>query len=124
MTTLNPDALESLGRQLLDLASALRRGAAPPAPHPPSAVTCDPPEWLVAASAGVKAPVPLQGTPKQVAWADKIRKARLAFVRHRKDARALAVFSIIKDSTWWISAAETPLAELRWPDRHQVEPAG
>ena len=46
-------------------------------------------------------PAALQGSPKQIAWADTIRAKRLLAL-HRRDREAAASIAQIADAKWWI----------------------
>jgi hypothetical protein len=87
---------------------------------PPAASANVPPAWLVEAAAGFTGePVALDGTPRQVTWAESIRSTRLASI-HRRAPELLPVFSVIHDATWWIANKDASLAEIRWPRPEQV----
>jgi hypothetical protein len=119
--------IETLGRQLLELAEELRAGSitpAPPRPEEPRPTTTAValPPWLAEAAEGRgERPVPLQGTARQVAWAEKLRGPRIANAR-RRNPELVAAFSIIRDATWWIANDKTPVNQLNWPSPEQVEP--
>ena len=124
------DVLDSLGRSLIEAAAAIRTPepdsaepvAAPPQREKPQQVIPVPPPWLTEASTGRPArPVALQGSAKQVLWAENLRRARLGYLRRCGSPALVAALSIVRDATWWIAHAEVPLAEIKWPSREQVE---
>jgi hypothetical protein len=127
---LDPDAIEALGRNLIALASSLRgqRLAGHPADPPFDAdasprptASNGPPTWLEEAAAGYEGkPVRMQGTAKQVAWAESLRSTRLAGCRRRAPG-LVPVLSIVRDATWWIANDKVSLDELAWPAPEQVE---
>lgn len=45
--------------------------------------------------------VPLEGSPKQIAWAETIRAKRIAVLRQSND-EAVMVVARIADAKWWI----------------------
>jgi hypothetical protein len=94
---------------------------AAPAPAPLPAVR--PPPWLIEVAAGhTGPPVPLRGTPRQIAWAERLRSSRLAFCR-RRAPELVGILSTITDATWWIANGESGLGDLKWPSPDQTRQA-
>jgi hypothetical protein len=88
---------------------------APPPREGPPPPKVTPPEWLTSAAARhTGSPVPMRGSPKQVAWATNLRQLRLLYCR-RWYPELVALFSIIEDATWFIANAESSLTEVKWP---------
>jgi hypothetical protein len=78
-----------------------------------------PPSWLVQLGQSLGKWPPLRGTSKQVFWAERLRRDRLAVARHRAPKLVDALVPI-EDAVWWISTRDTPLDSLSWPRRDQV----
>ena len=55
--------------------------------------------------------VPLQGSPKQVAWAETIRSKRLSALQ-RQDSHAALSIAGVADAKWWIDRRSEPDAVL------------
>lgn len=80
-----------------------------------------PAENLVIPECEVSAPVcQLMGTPKQVSWAEMLRRERLPQLQakgcddpHWKKLAAAA--RQISDASWWIANRNSNLAAIRWP---------
>jgi hypothetical protein len=91
----------------------------PPAASPLPALENPPPAWLIAAAGAADQAVALEGSPKQIAWAEQIRASWLAPIR-RRVPELLPVLLIVRDATWWIANRDAALAEIRWPQPEQT----
>lgn len=65
-------------------------------------------------------PVPLEGTPGQVAFGESIRRGKLVALRRSASPEQLELLYSVKDATWWIANRARPLGEIRWPSPHQL----
>ncbi len=68
------------------------------------------------------APVPLEGTPGQVAYGESVRRGMLAVLRRSAPPDVLELLYSVKDATWWIANRGKPLDAIRWPSPHQLAP--
>ncbi len=80
-----------------------------------------PAENLIIPDCEVSAPVcQLVGTPKQVSWADMLRRERLPQLQAKGQTdptwkKLAAAARQISDASWWIANRNCNLAAIRWP---------
>jgi hypothetical protein len=80
---------------------------------PPSTVN-PPPRWLVHLGQSLTRPTLLRGTARQVAWAEALRRTRLASARYQAPALVDA-FLAIEAASWWSDQA-VRVFTLRLPE--------